>query len=178
MTLIIIFSIIISIAILFVIIGYASSNSSNNEMDIRIQKRVTELKNNHNSNNLNNKAKKKVVTKKQFSKSIEDDIQLLDQKIAEQEKISREFQIAFNDVTLKMKTAKSLEKSNIYTAISLYEECLYATVGNFCPEERLVILYSKTLQTREEIKMCKILIRKQPQQYVKWKSRLDKLTTK
>lgn len=173
MTLYIIFGIIILAAILFVVIGYASNNSSNSEMNTRIQSRINELNNEKITKTIKNKS-----SHKKIPKSIEDEFLELERKTEDLRRKNKDFSIAFNEIASKMKKAKSLEKSNIYAAISLYEECLNATAGNFCPEERLVILYSKTHQLRNEIEMCKILMRKQAQHYNKWKLRLDKLATR
>lgn len=170
MTLSIIFAVIIITAILFVIIGYASRDTSNSEMNARIQKRIEELNNEAKSNNL--KGNKKSTINKSKN-AINDHLYELDLKIAEQERQYYQFQVEFDNIAFKMQQAKSLEKTNINHAILLYEECLNTKAGNFCPEDRLIILYRKIKDFRSEKLMCQRMIEKiEKQNYKRLESAL------
>ncbi len=64
---------------------------------------------------------------------------------------NRKFDEIFNRNVSVFKLAKSLEKSEPYKAIELYESIKNTNYGNFDTLSRLIILYRKTKQKEKEI---------------------------
>lgn len=75
----------------------------------------------------------------------------LEDEISKQKSINTEWDANFKRVTEIYLKAKSLEKTDIYEAINLYESIKNTNYGKFDSVGRLIILYRKTRQREKEI---------------------------
>jgi|GEM_PF-1434066 len=76
-----------------------------------------------------------------------EDLEKETQKLREENK---KWSVEFNKVAEIFKTAKSLEKTDIYKSIGLYESIKNTNYGKFDSVGRLILLYRKTKQKEKE----------------------------
>jgi len=137
--------------LIFIVILFIISISKSNRNKNRIN-----LVSSHNTINKTSKRTQKSIYQRrieEYSKNnpFPETMEEVKLKTEDLQKENREWNKKFNENLRIFKKAKSLEKTDPYKAIELYESIKNTSYGNFATLDRLIILYRKTKQIQKEL---------------------------